>query len=177
MDRRGFLKGILVAPVTIGVVGATKTPEAKQTPDIIKVSPKPAHLMQIFSVEVDSQKARNLYGKTAVLADNVGFDTSYIELQLDPHNPLQRNSGHFFENREGELVYKPEEAAHLQVKIKEPGKKGQTLMDELRFDAYGAKYYLPLWITKGSKITVRVKDNRKFIGGYTALMMLVGGEG
>lgn len=168
MNRRGFLKGILIAPVTVGLVGATKTPVVKHPPVVIKAPSKAAHLMQIFSVEVDSQKKRNLYGKTAVLADNVGFDTSSIEIELEPHQP--------FSSGEVGTFYRIEAThAYLQVKIKEPGRKGQLLMDELRFDHYGTKYYLPLWIPKRSKITVRVKDNRKFIGGYTATMLLVGG--
>ncbi len=169
MNRRGFLKGLIVAPVTVGIAGATKIPASKQT--VIKIPSKPAHLMQIFSVEVDSQKKRNLYGKTAVLVDSVGFDTSSIELQLDAHEPLAKSCY----DCEGNFIHIENEHAYLQVKIKEPGKKGQMLMDELRFDSYGLKYYLPLWIKKGSKVAVRVKDNRKFIGGYTATMLLVGG--
>jgi len=142
----------------VGIVGATSTPAAKQT--VIKIPTKPAHLMQIFSVEVDSQKKRNLYGKTAVLVDSVGFDTNSIELQIESHQGMHADTH-----------------VDLMVRIKEPGKKGQILMDMLRFDYHGSKYYLPLWIRKGSKVTVRVKDNRKaVIGGYTVLMLLVGGE-
>ena len=158
MDRRGFLKGILVAPVTVGIVGATKTPAAKQT--VIEIPTKPAHLMAIFSAEVDSQKKRNLYGKTVVLVDKVGFDTDSVQIQLDSHQG-----------------YHADTHVDLMVRIKEPGKKGQILMDILRFGFDGSTYYLPLWIKKGSKLTVRVKDNRKnLIGGYTCRILMTGGN-
>lgn len=160
MNRRGFLKGLIVAPVTVGIIGATNIPETKQAPDVIKVPCNLAHLMQIFSVEVDSQKKRNLYGKTAVLVDSVGFDASSVEIKLDSHQAIHANT-----------------QIDLMVRIKEPGKKEQILMDILSFYGGGTRYYLPLWIRKGSKITVRVKDNRRnLIGGYTVTMLLVGGQ-
>ena len=158
MDRRGFLKGLIVAPVTVGIAGAVNIPAAKQT--VIKIPTKPAHLMAIFSAEVDSQKKRNLYGKTVVLVDKVGFDTNSVQIQLDSHQGMHADT-----------------KVDLQFRIQEPGKKSQFLMDELRFNHDGTTYYLPLWIRKGSKLTVRVKDNRKnLIGGYTCRILMTGGD-
>ena len=167
MDRRGFLKGLIVAPVTAGIVGAVNIPAVKQT--VVEVPTKPAHLMAIFTAEVDSQKARNLYGKSVVLVDKVRFDTNSVQIELDPHQPFSSGESDIFYHILPTMAY-------LQVKIKEPGKKAQVFMSELRFDSNGMKYYFPMWIKKGSKVTVRVKDNRKFIGGYTCRILLTGGE-
>ncbi len=158
MDRRGFLKGILVAPVTVGIVGATTPPVSKQT--VIKIPTEPAHLMAIFSAEVDSQKKRNLYGKTVVLVDRVGFDTNSVQIQLDSHQG-----------------YHADTKVDLRLSIQEFPEKGSIFIDELRFSHDSATYYLPLWIKKGSKLTVRVKDNRKnLIGGYTCRILMTGGH-
>lgn len=158
MDRRRFLKGILVAPVTVGVVGATTPPVSKQTPAVIKVEAKPAYTMAIFSAEVDSQKKRNLYGKSVVLVGKVGFDTNSVQIELEPHQGMQSDTH-----------------VDLQVSIQEFPKRGSIFIDDLRFH-HGSKFYLPMWIRKGSKITVRVKDNRKgVIGGYTCRILMTGG--
>ena len=170
MNRRGFLKGILIAPVAVGVVGATK--KVKQTPDVIKVPSKPAHLMSIFSVEVDSHKRRNVYGKAAVLTESLGFDSVSVEMELDAHQPF---ASKYIDYEEEGLTHINDEHAFLQVKIKEPGIRGKVLMDSIVFRAPHTKYYLPLWLKKGSKISVRVKDNRKFLAGYTVRMLLIGG--